>query len=70
MASPIAASVASLVLGTVRQLHPEWSAAQQNAATIDVLCRSAEKTKLAQANSKCGSLNALGAIRLTLRKAP
>ncbi|NBW83362.1 hypothetical protein EBR21_16560, partial [bacterium] len=70
MASPIAASIASLVLGTLKQLHPEWSAAQQNEATIDILCHSAEKNKLAPPNSKCGTLNALGAIQTSLRKVP
>ncbi|MFZ9519417.1 MAG: S8 family serine peptidase [Silvanigrellaceae bacterium] len=70
MASPIAASVASLVLGTLRQTHPEWSSEQQNQATLAALCTGAEKNKLATPFSKCGSINALGALKSSLRQAP
>lgn len=70
MASPIAASVGSLVLGTLKTLHPEWSREQQVKATADFLCLSSEKNRLAQANSKCGSLNALRAVQAGLGAVP
>ncbi len=66
MASPIAASVGTLVLGTLRAKHPEWSRAQQNETATSILCMSSEKNRLAQPNSKCGSLNALTAVRMSL----
>lgn len=70
MASPIAASVGALVLGTLRTIHPEWSQRQQIEVTADILCRSSEKNRLAQPSSKCGSLNGLAAIKSTLEGTP
>jgi hypothetical protein len=68
MASPIAASVGALVFGTLRAKYPEWSRAQQIKATEDILCGSSDKNRLAAPNSKCGSINALNAIRTTLEE--
>lgn len=68
MASPIAASVGALVLGSLRTKHREWSRAQQIKAAEDILCGSSDKNRLAAPNSKCGSINALSAIQTTLEE--
>jgi hypothetical protein len=70
MASPIAASAASLVAGTLRTKHPEWSRAQLNSTAAEILCNSSEKNRLAAPNSKCGSLNAFRAIQMSLGDGP
>ena len=70
MASPIAASGAALVAGILGTLNPEWSRTQLNSAAADILCRSSEKNRLAVPNSKCGSLNALKAVRMSMGVTP
>jgi subtilisin family serine protease len=70
MASPIAASGASLVAGVLRKKNPEWSRAQLNSVTTDILCKSSEKNRLAVPNSKCGSLNVLRAIQISIGAEP
>jgi subtilisin family serine protease len=68
MASPIAASIASLVLGTVRSLQPDWSPSQQAREVLEILCESADKDLLAAPHSKCGFLNGASSVRTTLGK--
>lgn len=70
MASPIAASIGALLVGAIRERHPEWSREQQNAETVRLLCSSALQNKPTQGASKCGSLQAHRALRMLLSIAP
>ena len=65
MAAPIAANIASWVLGLLRALHPGWSQEALQARTQEILCASASAAGVA-GKSVCGKLDALEATRLTL----
>jgi hypothetical protein len=66
MASPIAASIGAVLLGTLRERHPEWLREQQNAEVERLLCAGALPGKPSSSASKCGILQAHRALNLLL----
>jgi hypothetical protein len=70
MAAPIAASVGALLLGAIRELHPEWLREHQNAETERFLCAGALANKPSASASKCGIVQAHRALNILLGGAP